>query len=461
MAALLASALLAAGTFAAPVSATPRPGGPLGVGGPSLGIPGVPLTWDPATMPVQYRIDPGPMAKLPSGTVVIDNAAAIARVNSMFATWSNVATASLSTNYAGALLASGAYTGGPVVNGSNDLANYNALRQSCINGQQSPIIFDPNGNLAAALGLSSGIIGFSSSCSGNTVTGRYKTSEIFLEGKYQDGVNTSSNHELTSNQFNQAITHEIGHLFGLDHSQINVDVLGQQSSNCNTSEVAGLPIMFPFAFCQDRLSLSLPALAPDDIAWISRLYPVTAPAAGKTITSSAYGTISGTVFFSDGITHAQGVNVIARSTSNPLSVAFSAVSGYLFTANIGQSVTCGVAQSSCNTSGSSLGTRDTRFVGTFDIPVTPGTYTVLAESINPNFAGGSSVGPLDVPVPMPGTAPSAQQVSVVAGGSVTANITLQGTASRFDSFESSELILRDSFYLWLRRDQLPAGTVAL
>src|SRR5207253_1844616 len=104
-------------------SATPHPGGPLGVGGPHLGIAGVPLTWDTATMPVQYRIDPGPMAKSPSGTVVLDNAAGISRVNSMFATWTNVTTASLSTSYVGALLASGAYTGGPVVNGSNDLAN--------------------------------------------------------------------------------------------------------------------------------------------------------------------------------------------------------------------------------------------------------------------------------------------------------------------------------------------------
>jgi hypothetical protein len=407
-------------------------------------------------MPIQYRIDPGPMAKSPNGSVIINNATGIARVNSMFATWSNVRTASLSTHYAGALAASGAYSGGPVVNGSTDLANYNALRQSCINGEQSPVIFDPNGTLAGQLGLSTAVIGFAGICSGDA-GGHFKTAEIFMEGVFQDGVRDSYEYELTANQFNQAITHEIGHLLGLDHSQINVDVLSQMALICNTAEAAGLPIMFPILYCQDRVTSGLPPLAPDDTAWISRLYPVTAPASGKTLTSSAYGTISGAVFFSDGVTGAQGVNVIARLVSDPQRVAFSGVSGYRFTSSLGQSVTCGIPQSSCNP-GSPYGSHDTRLVGTFDIPVTPGVYTVQVESIDPGFVGGSSVGP--VSIPMPGTAPPPQQVAVVAGGSATVNITLVGTAPRFDSFESSDLIVRDSLPLWLRREQLLAEAVA-
>jgi hypothetical protein len=409
-------------------------------------------------MPIQYRIDPGPMATSSlTGAVVITNSSGVARVNAMFASWAGVTTASVSAAYAGPLLASGAYTGGAVVNGTSDVANFDALQQSCNAGQQSPIVFDPNGNLASELGISDDLIGFEEMCDGDS-GGHIDAALIFLEGAYQNGVNVYA--QLTTNQFNQAITHEIGHFLGLGHSQINVDVLNEQPLDCNSSELAGLPVMFPFFLCQDRVSSGLPPLSPDDMAWISRLYPVTAAARGKTLTSAAYGTISGTVFFSDGVTETQDVNVLARLSSNPESVAFSAVSGYLFTANLGQSLTCGIPDSTCNSVGSSFGSRDTHLVGTFDIPVTPGTYSVTVESIDPVFVGSESVGPLGKPIPMPGTAPPAMSVTVVAGGSANVSITLTGTPPRFDSFETSgqtsELIVpdwegHDPLWAWQRR----------
>src|SRR2546422_8419469 len=36
-------------------------------------------SWDPAAMPVRYRVDPGPLSKRPDGTVVIDHATGVAR----------------------------------------------------------------------------------------------------------------------------------------------------------------------------------------------------------------------------------------------------------------------------------------------------------------------------------------------------------------------------------------------
>jgi hypothetical protein len=419
------------------------PGGPIAVGGPGFGIPGTPMTWNPAAMPIQYRVDPGPMAVSPfTGAVVIDNATGIYRVGQMFGTWTSVPTAALSTNYAGALLPSGAYPGGPVANGG--LAAFNAVLQSCDNGAQSPVIFDPEGNLFRQLGLPSDVIGFAGPCAVDTSSGYLQSALLALNGNFQ-----------SADEFNQAITHEIGHLLGLDHSQINVDVLKQKFGNCNTAEVAGLPIMFPYLICQARVTAGFSPLSPDDAAWISRLYPVSTPAPGKTVTSSAYGTISGTIYFSDGITAAQGVNVIAHSTDDPLGVAFSAVSGYLFTGNPGQSVTCALGGSECNTGGSRRGSRDTRLIGTFDIPALPGTYTIQIESINSQFFGGSSVGPLRRPIPMPGTAPAPPpQVTVTAGGSVPVTITLIGTPPRFDSFETSELWPPDSPSLWQRRQEL-------
>ena len=75
-------------------------GGPLYVGGPAVGsqpaygVDGEPFTWNPAKMPIAYRVDPGPMAVNPSGTTVIDHATGLQRLQSMFGVWQGVSTAS-------------------------------------------------------------------------------------------------------------------------------------------------------------------------------------------------------------------------------------------------------------------------------------------------------------------------------------------------------------------------------
>ena len=81
------------------------------------------------------------------------------------------------------------------------------------------------------------------------------------------------------------------------------------------------------------------------------------------------------------------------------------------------------------------------------------------ESINPKFVGGSSVGPLGVPIAMPGTAPGAVAVTVPGGGTAIVNITLQGTAQRFDAFENSHLIINDPLWIWTRREDPLAQAV--
>jgi hypothetical protein len=261
-AALTASLLL---IVSMPIAASP-PGGPLAVGGPTIGISGVPITWDPAAMPIHYRVDPGPMAKTPSGTVVIDNATGLSRVQSMFNTWASVPTALLSFHNDGPLLPSGAYTGGPVSNGAASVPNFNALRASCDNAEQNPIIFDPDGSLFSQLGLGSSVIGFEFSCSLDAAGGHIKAAGLALDGQFIDGVNSGSNFELTTDEFNQAITHEMGHFLGLDHSQINVEVLNETPLNCNANDAAGLPLMFPVLICQARVTAGFPPLAPDDTA---------------------------------------------------------------------------------------------------------------------------------------------------------------------------------------------------
>jgi len=403
-------------------------GGPLLAGSAAMGADGGAILWD-VSAPIAYRVDGGPLGNL-------DSAAATARVSALFQVWQNVPTASISYTNAGAILSTGPFTDGDV----DTVAEFNAVDGDCDAGNQTPVIFDATGNLLSSLGIPSGVIGFAGPC--KIANGKILSAHAVMNGRYIDGI--ASNGELTSQEFDEAFVHEFGHLSGLDHSQINVQVQNSPPNQCTVDDLAGLPVMFPFAWCQARSPVN-PILAPDDVAWISELYPAPSFVA-------SYGHITGTIFFSDGITHAQGVNVIARVVDNPGTpaqnearrVAVSAVSGYLFTGNPGQSVTG-------NNPGSSFGSRNPALIGTYDIPVPPGTYRVEVESIDPFFVGGSSVGPLNVPVPSPGPAefwdsgesatdlPSSfTNITVAAGQTVSSvNIILNGTPPRFDAFESA------------------------
>src|ERR1700719_3191042 len=218
-------------------------GGPLVVGGPAVGsrprfgVDGKPFTWDPAKMPIAYRVDPGPMAVNPSGTVVIDHNAGVQRVQSMFGVWQAVSTANISFTNAGALLPAGSYTGGDL----KTAQQFNDVMGSCRSGAQSPVIFDADGKLMASLGLPAGVIGFNSGCALDASSGMIVTSSVTLNGQFQDKVQSSANFELPQNSFDEAITHEIGHFLGLDHSQINLNVLLNHTSPCDLDELAGLP----------------------------------------------------------------------------------------------------------------------------------------------------------------------------------------------------------------------------
>ncbi len=419
-----------------------RAGGPLLVGGPGFGNEGQPFTWDTAAMPIQYRVDGGPMSKTPSGTVVINNAAGFSRVQAMFNNWQQAPNTTLSFQYAGPLQPSGTFTGGDVTT----VADFNAILGSCNTGQQNPIIFDADGTLLQDLGLPGDVIGFAGICKVDENAGHIVSAFALMNGQFQDGIDKPPNYELTAAQFDQAITHEIGHFSGLDHSQINLAVL---NGSCTADDNAGLPLMFPIAICPARTESGLPILAPDDQAWIAKLYP-------SSTYAQAYGTISGVIYFSDGITQVQGVNVIARqiddlTTSQDESrrVAVSVVSGFHFTGNPGQNVT------GTNTGGAAAGSRDATLIGYYEIPVPPGTYTIEVEGVSTYFVGGSSVGPLDPPLNIPGVPefwnstesafddPMVKDTIGVSAGQVVrnVNIILNGTPPRFDDWEDGGAFL--------------------
>ena len=436
----VAFVFLSLSLFAAFVDA----GGPLRVTGPTAQKPGQPFVWD-VSVPVRYTVDGGPLSVTPSGTVVVSNAQGVARVQSLFQNWASVPSTSITYSYAGPITAPGLPANGDV----KTIQDFNAVLGTCKAGAQNPIIFDADGSLLRALGLSPLIIGFASTCKLDPVAGHIVSALVLLNGEFQDGINnpSSSNFELTADQFDEAITHELGHFSGLDHSQINLDLFQNAAvGNCNVDELAGLPLMFPVAFCQSRKSAGLPILAPDDVAWISKLYP-------NANFSSNYGTISGFIFFSDGITHVQGLNVIARRVDDPSTpqdeskrIAVSVVSGFSFTGNPGQSIT------GDNTSGSTLGSRNPALIGYYEIPVPAGTYTIQTENLDAAFIGGSSVGPLNPPAITFSASeywhqyesgfddPSKKDpLTVQAGQKFTnINIILNRTAPRFDQFEDGE-----------------------
>jgi len=374
-------------------------GEPLVVGGANFGNEGEAVVWNPAAMPIQYRVDPGPLSVNPTTkAAVITNSAGRTRVASMFSVWSSVSTAKISFNYAGTIVAAGSYVEGADV---ATMAQFNDVSGSCDVGTQSPVVFDADGSLTIELGMDQSVIGFAGPCVMDDA-GHINAAMVVMNGKMQDGVNTQTNWELPSASFDEAITHEIGHLLGLGHSQINHNA----ASWCTPDELGGLPLMYPYVTCEARSKIGLPMLASDDVAWISKLYP--GPAFG-----TSYGKITGRVLFYDGVTQAQGVNVIARRVDDPATaaneskrIAVSSVSGFRFTGNPGQSFTanylpctgpsplCVDGFFSNNVGGDPTGSRNPALIGYYELTVTPGTYTVEIEAIHLGF----DIGPIRPPI---------------------------------------------------------------
>ena len=401
-------------------------GGPQVVGG-TFGQDGKPFVWD-TSAPIQYRTDGGLLGSL-------TNSQANTHVQDMFQKWV-LPTDTLRFSRAGAI------TG--VADGDvSTIAEFNTVVGSCQSGTQTPIVYDADGSLFKALGYPDDVLGFAGPCAMSSA-GKIITGIAVLNGKNQPSW------------LDVTMVHEFGHLLGLDHSVVPCSDLG-----CGIEDNLALPTMFPILFnATDALTL-----APDDIAWISRLYP-SASFAGS------YGKVSGHVYFSDGVTPIQDVLVVLRRVDDPntttqdesRSIAFSVISGYQFTGLPGQHFSddylpC-VPASACSggTAGwngaSEFGSADPSYIGAWDMSVTPGTYTISVESAltgyGPDF---DTLGPLSpvIELPVPGeywnqdesatdNLAAKSTITVGANANVTGiDIILNGTPDRFDQFEKSEI----------------------
>jgi hypothetical protein len=245
-----------------------------------------------------------------------------------------------------------------------------------------------------------------------------------MNGLFQDGSGAPVP-DLTAAEFDATFVHEFGHFSGLDHAQVNWEC---GFAACGTDNLAGLPTMFPFLVSAQQGTLSI-----DDIAWISKLYP----AAGGAGFNATHGTITGTIYFSDGESPAQLVNVVARRVDAPggadesRTTAASGVSGNRFRFFHGNPIT----QPDPDFFGP-FRSENPSHMGFYEIPLPPGDYMIHVESIQPEFTGGSSVGG-DIVIAMPGTSPGPVGPVTVAAGVATdgTDVTLVGTPPRFDQFE--------------------------
>jgi hypothetical protein len=264
---------------------------------------------------------------------------------------------------------------------------------------ESPILFDDDGSITDAIegkGASLSILGFA----GPRVVERtggvlfITEGQAVLNGRFINGVSDVGDPEVDVDEFKGAIFHEIGHMIGIDHTQVNLGSAVKYLKG-DTSEADAIPTMFPL-FIDGREQLT-PHF--DDKATISSLYPSAA-------FTSGFCRIEGKAFRADGKTELQGVNVIAANVADPLHEDTSFVSGSLYA---GADPDCSVAEGAFTLAG-----------------IKPGvSYALNFEPISKVFTGGSSLEPCDPPQKdfaaesLPGTFRCGEGGEVIIAGSDT------------------------------------------
>ena len=311
-------------------------GGPLVIEGPN------------GNTPVTYE-NPNITLHVESGDLntTVDNAAAYVILQEAFNLWNGVTTSTL--NLAINLTA---LENEPDIDSSNFDQYIPSLDGTIFNGDDglNPIVYDSDGEIIDAFfgeNASDDIAGFAASIF-NLNGSFFNEGYAVISGKQLDPATT---------KFKLLIAHEIGHLFGLDHSQTNIS--NQETDPgfplaCSTSALENYPLMYPF-ICRDVETLHL-----DDISALSALYP-TDSTDSATYINNNFGILQGNFVDESGYA-ILGANIWAENTVT--GEAISIVSDYLKQGN-----------------------------GFYKMYLPPGNYTLHANSINELFNGGSSVGP--------------------------------------------------------------------
>ena len=314
-------------------------GGPKYVAGVTYFNPAVlghPIHWSGGQL--NYYVDQGPLNNS------VTNHQATAMVDAAAALWSAVPTAAVTLTNMGSL--------NEDVNGSNIVAAASgqiaqpADVTSSATSYPVGVIYDTDGSVIDALfgaGASQ-----PTSCQGNGVW-------VWMDNVNPDATIAHAVILLNGlcattpdllNMMSYELERAFGRILNLDYSQVNPTALTAQLQG----GVQGWPVMQPLSgVCTQFGGDCIPdpsILRYDDMAALSRIYPVTAQNLasfpGKQLTAANTVSIQGVVTFRTGY-GMQGVNVVARpldSNGNPLyQYTVSFVSGGYFNGNHGNPVT--------------------------------------------------------------------------------------------------------------------------
>jgi len=293
------------------------------------------------------------------------NAQAVTLVKNAIALWNGVNTSTMRFTIGNALATD--YTA----------SNYSAVYSNNGDGL-NPVLFDTDGAILDALfgqGTKNYMLGYAGST--------YSASGIYLEGHAVVNGYLSMSDATTT----MVIAHELGHLFGIDHTQLD-DSQGLPRDD--------YPVMYPVVY------RTLNSLHEDDAASVTALYP-----AGNV--ASVYGKLTGTFTDANGAP-ILGTNIWAEEVTT--GKLYSVVSDFLAQGN-----------------------------GYFRLYLPAGTYQLNAEPLEPSFFGASSVGPYARsssdpsfqkpnpinPVALGGATP--QRFTITAGCAATATFRSNGGGS--------------------------------
>jgi len=372
------------------ISTNAYAGGPRYVAGASFfdrTTMGTPIIWSSGQ--INYYTDQGGL-----GPALPDSASADAFVAGAFSRWTSIATAAIGATQAGKL--------DEDVTGAS-LATADDIAPTATD-KPIAIVYDADGSVTDALmgqGASSPANCFTGGVplDGNAVFGgpdNFSTDAHLAHALVViNGQCTQNSQQLPDLEYR--LVRVLGQVLGLDWSQANLDP--------GPGDDAGFPVMHGYdpVSCVPISSCYSQADQPkmDDIAAISRLYPVTQANLNtfpnKTLFHENTVRIYGSVYFQDASGQPaqpmQGVNVVARLIDPTTFLASrtyvaSSVSGFLFRGNAGNAIT-GFTDSS-GLRFDRFGSDDTTLEGYYDLgglevtdPSGIAEYQITVEPLDP------------------------------------------------------------------------------
>ena len=412
-----------------------RAGGPRYIAGVSYfnqGTAGTPLTW--AQGAVNYYTDQGSLSSTVSGPQ------GDALVADAFSQWTTVSTAAVLAIHAGQLAED--VSGANVYRNSDGSLTMPADIMPTATGTPLGIVYDVDGTVTDAL-LGQGA-GDPSECFGNAVFGgldNFGTDAHFLHALVI--LNGNCVAQVPDPDVEYRLVRVLGQVLGLGWSQTNLNVqtrIPPPTANdyvgFSIMHAVDLPECVPISLCYSnggKVNPYLPKM--DDKAALSRLYP------GPNFSAST-ARIHGNVYFANtnGLPGQgmQGVNVVARwidpNTGLPSGAyAASSVSGFLFSGNVGTTVT-GYNDSSGQPF-NRYGSNDPTLEGFFDLAGlqipnggNSAQYQLTVEAVDALWS--DTVGPYQPWQVSPSGSEQAITVNVTLGGDVPQDIVMLGSAAQ-------------------------------